>query len=72
MTTHLTRVAFLMAIAHLTLELGVSFLPVIYPILITSMGLTYGQIGLIAMVSSLSGSVTQPLFGYLSDRWGPS
>jgi len=69
MTTYLNRFALLTALAHLTLELSANFLPVIYPTLIDRMGLTYAQIGLVALVISLSGSLTQPFFGYLSDRW---
>ncbi len=70
MTTYLSRFVFITAFAHLSLELCSSFLPVIYPALIVSMGLTYSQVGLIAMVASMAGSLTQPFFGYLSDRWG--
>jgi FSR family fosmidomycin resistance protein-like MFS transporter len=71
MTTYLSRFTFITAFAHLALELCTSFLPVIYPALIVTMGLTYSQIGLIAMVALMSGTLTQPFFGYLSDHWGP-
>ncbi len=72
MFRYVTRFALITALAHLVLELSVSFLPVIYPILITELGLTYSQVGTIALVAILGGSLTQPLFGYLSDRIGPS
>ena len=73
MTRHLSRFAFLMALAHFTLEVCSSnFLPVVYPRLIETLGLSYGQIGLIALVGSLTGALIQPLFGFLSDRWGPT
>lgn len=71
MNNNLTRFLFLIALAHLALELSANFLPVVYPILITTMGLTYAQIGFIALVFGTGASLSQPLFGYLSDRWGP-
>lgn len=71
MTNYLSRFALITALAHLALELCENFLPVVYPTLINAMGLTYAQIGLVALVMTGFGSLTQPLFGYLSDRWGP-
>jgi FSR family fosmidomycin resistance protein-like MFS transporter len=68
--SYFIRSAFLMAFAHLALELGMNFLPVIYPVLINTWRLSYTQVGLVAMVASTGASLTQPLFGYLSDRWG--
>ncbi len=70
MTTYLSRFAMLTAVAHLTLELSMNFLPVVYPTLITAFGLSYAQIGLIATVMTMFGALAQPIFGYLSDRWG--
>lgn len=66
------RSIFLMAFAHLTLELGMNFLPVVYPVLINNWSLSYAQVGLIALTISLGASLAQPLFGYLSDHWGAS
>lgn len=70
MTSFLTRSVFLVALAHLTIELCANFLPVMYPVLINSLGLTYTQIGVIALVAGMSSALTQPIFGYLCDRWG--
>lgn len=70
MTSFLTRFVFLVTLAHLTIELCGNFLPVLYPILINTLGLTYSQIGGIALVAGLSEALLQPVFGYLSDRWG--
>jgi FSR family fosmidomycin resistance protein-like MFS transporter len=69
LTKRLPTAVFLIAFAHLALELHHNFLPVVYPLLIERMGLTYSQIGILALSISLSGALTQPLFGYLSDRW---
>ncbi|MCB0190557.1 MAG: MFS transporter [Anaerolineae bacterium] len=70
MTTYLSRFVFLTALAHFILELSAGFLPIVYPLLITAFDLSYSQIGLIAMIVSLFGALTMPLFGYLSDRFG--
>ncbi|MCB0163554.1 MAG: MFS transporter [Anaerolineae bacterium] len=70
MTTYLSRFVFLTALAHFVLELSASFLPIVYPLLITTFELSYSQIGLIALVISLFGALTMPFFGYLSDRFG--
>ncbi len=61
----------LMSLAHLVLEAGFNFLPVTYVLLIPKLGLTYGQIGTLALLSALAGTLTQPLFGWLSDRGDP-
>jgi len=41
------------------------------PFLVTSLHLTYTQAGLVATVSLVGSSLTQPLFGYLADRFTP-
>lgn len=70
MTSYFTRAIFLVALAHLTIELCANFLPVMYPMFITTLGLSYTQIGVIALVAGMSSALTQPIFGYLCDRWG--
>lgn len=71
MNKSLMHSLYLVALAHLVLELCANFLPVIYPIAIAEMGLTYVQVGFIALVLGVGGSLFQPVFGYLSDRWNP-
>jgi FSR family fosmidomycin resistance protein-like MFS transporter len=71
MYLHPTRSLFLVALGHLSIELSNNFLPVVYPMFIDTMGLTYAQIGVIAFVAGVGTSLTQPFFGYLSDRWYP-
>jgi FSR family fosmidomycin resistance protein-like MFS transporter len=56
------------ALAHLTIELCDNYLPVVYPILIATMGLSYAQVGLVTLIGSVGATLVQPLFGYLSDR----
>ena len=62
---------YITAFGHFILELCSNFLPIVYPLLIALLGLSYGQIGLIALVMGVGASVTQPLFGLWSDRWNP-
>jgi FSR family fosmidomycin resistance protein-like MFS transporter len=71
MTLHGTRSLFLVALGHLAIELCSQFLPVLYPVLIVTLGLSYTQVGIIALVAGLGTSLVQPLFGYLSDLWNP-
>jgi FSR family fosmidomycin resistance protein-like MFS transporter len=61
--------AVLIAAGHLSLELSNNFLPVVYPLLRQEMGLSYAQIGTIALVAIVAATLLQPLFGYLSDRF---
>ena len=63
------RPLILAAVGHLMLELFANFLPIVYPLLIENLSLTLAQVGIVAMVVTVAGSITQPLFGYLSDRW---
>ena len=56
---------------HFIVETCYNFLPIVYPLLIASMGLRFAQIGFIAFVLSIVTSVVQPAFGLLSDRWSP-
>jgi FSR family fosmidomycin resistance protein-like MFS transporter len=61
----------LIALGHWAIEVANGFLPVVYPILIATLGLSYAQVGTIALVAGVSTSLVQPLFGYISDRWLP-
>jgi MFS transporter, FSR family, fosmidomycin resistance protein len=62
-------VPYLAALAHFTIEFTMSAMPILYPLLIVSLGLSYEQIGLVALMASIGGTITQPLFGFLSDRY---
>ncbi len=63
------RLLYPVALAHLTIELCSNYLPVVYPILITAMGLSYTQVGFVTLVAGAGATLVQPIFGYLSDRW---
>ncbi len=60
-----------LSLAHLTLDLYPSMLPIMLPFLVASLHLSYTQAGLVATVSLVGSSLTQPLFGYLADRFTP-
>jgi FSR family fosmidomycin resistance protein-like MFS transporter len=64
-----TRFLLLTALGHFTIEACNNFLPVLYPVLIDTLGLTYAQVGVVTLVAGMGVSLTQPLFGLLSDRW---
>lgn len=66
-----TGIAMVLLVAHLLLEYSFNFLPVTYPLLTPKLGLTYGQIGTLVLVMTIAGTITQPLFGLLSDRGDP-
>ncbi len=59
----------LTSVGHLVLEFSNNFLPVLYPLLMPTMGLNFAQIGFITLVASTVLSLSQPFFGYASDRW---
>ncbi|MBI3160720.1 MAG: MFS transporter [Chloroflexi bacterium] len=62
------KLTYLVGLSHLLLEMCFNFLPVVYPILILALGLTYGQVGVLALIASTSTTLVQPAFGALSDR----
>ena len=68
----ISRTAYVVAIAHIIIELFNNFLPVMYPLLIANMGLPYTYIGFIALAASFAATLSQPLFGIISDRWKPN
>ena len=60
-----------LSLAHFTLDLYPSILPIMLPFLMASLHLTYTQAGLVATAYLVGSSLTQPLFGYLADRFTP-
>jgi len=60
-----------LSLAHFTLDLYPSILPIMLPFLVTSLHLSYTQAGLVATAYLVGSSLTQPLFGYLADRFTP-
>lgn len=67
----LSGLAPLLSLAHLILEASFNFLPVTFVLLIPRLGLNYSQIGAAALLMTITGTITQPIFGWLSDRGDP-
>ncbi|MGQ9652712.1 MAG: MFS transporter [Thermodesulfobacteriota bacterium] len=62
----------LLSMGHLITDINQGGLPVLLPFIKESLDLSYTAAGAIIMTSNLTSSTIQPLFGYLSDRWGAS
>ena len=61
---------YLAGLSHFTLELCHNFMPVLYPLLTAQMGLSFTQIGILALANNLITSAFQPLLGFLPARYG--
>jgi FSR family fosmidomycin resistance protein-like MFS transporter len=64
------RPLLLMVLGHTVVDISQNILPVILPLLHVRFGLNYAEVGLVAALLNLSTSVIQPVFGWISDRWG--
>jgi len=58
----------LLSIGHLVDDLPQGALPALLPFLKEALGLSYAMAGTIILCSSLTSSVIQPVFGYITDR----
>ena len=61
-------ILFGLSFSHLVNDTLQSLVPSIYPILKTSYGLDFGQIGLITLAFQLTASFLQPVVGYFTDK----
>lgn len=57
-------------LGHFTIDLYAGFLPILFPILSGKFQLDLATVGLLTLAYSGMGSVSQPLFGWLADRYG--
>lgn len=57
-------------LGHLTVDMYVGILPVIYPLLIGKFDLSLQTVGLVAFAYSGMASIMQPLFGWIVDKYG--
>jgi len=62
------RALVLLGLGHMVTDINSSALPVMLPFLKEALGLSYAMAGTIILVSSITSSVIQPAFGYLTDR----
>ncbi len=58
------------SLGHFINDLYPAFLPPLLPLLVAKFQLSFTRASLLAAALSFSASLTQPLFGYLSDRMG--
>lgn len=63
-----TQIVGAVAAAHLLNDLIQATLPAIYPMLKDKYHLTFGQIGMMAMVYQITASLLQPLVGFYTDK----
>ncbi len=59
-----------MVLGHMVVDTSQNILPVVLPLLHARFDLSYAQVGVAAALLNLSSSVIQPVFGWISDRWG--
>lgn len=57
-------------LGHFTIDLYAGLLPILYPLLTSRYRLDLATVGLLSLAYSGVGSVSQPLFGWLADRYG--
>jgi MFS transporter, FSR family, fosmidomycin resistance protein len=62
------RILAAISFCHLLNDMLQSIIPAVYPILKTSYGLDFGQIGLITLTMQATASLLQPLIGLYTDR----
>ena len=62
------RILGALSLCHLLNDMMQSLLPAIYPMLKLSLGLSFGQIGLITLVNQVTASLLQPIVGHYNDR----
>jgi MFS transporter, FSR family, fosmidomycin resistance protein len=66
--TNSALITFMMG--HFTVDMFGGLLPVLYPIMSDRFNLSNADIGFIALAYTAASSLSQPLFGYLADRYG--
>jgi FSR family fosmidomycin resistance protein-like MFS transporter len=66
--TNSALITFMMG--HFTVDMFGGLLPVLYPIMSDRFNLSNADIGFIALAFTAASSLSQPLFGYLADRYG--
>ena len=57
-------------LGHFSVDFMSGLLPALYPLLVLELGFDYNQVGSLAFAYTAAVSLTQPVFGYLADRWG--
>ena len=58
----------LASLSHTIVDASQNILPVVFPLLVDRLHLSYGKVGMAAALLNVSSSVIQPGFGWISDR----
>ncbi len=56
-------------LGHFSVDMYSGMLPLILLALTEPLGLSYSQVGLVSMAFTLASSISQPVFGWIGDRW---
>lgn len=59
-----------LALGHMTIDMYVGLIPMLYPMLIDQFDLDLKTVGLVSLVYSTASSLAQPFFGWVADRFG--
>jgi MFS transporter, FSR family, fosmidomycin resistance protein len=62
------KIILILSLSHLFTDLTGTALPAMMPFLKNTLQLSYTAVGVVIMVSNMTSSIIQPLFGYLSDK----
>ncbi len=57
-------------LGHFTVDMFGGLLPILYPLMAAAFNLNLGDVGLIALSYTAASSLSQPLFGFVADRYG--
>jgi MFS transporter, FSR family, fosmidomycin resistance protein len=66
----MSRALLVLMLGHFANDLLSGILPVLFPVMKIQFGTTNAELGLITLVFTATSSLTQPLFGYFSDKHG--
>jgi MFS transporter, FSR family, fosmidomycin resistance protein len=58
-----------MTLGHFVIDSNAALLFALLPLFVTNLGINFAQAGALATLLLMTSSVTQPLFGFLHDRW---
>ena len=62
------KILILLSFGHLVTDISQGALPALLPFLKQALGLSYTAAGMVLLISNLTSSLIQPLFGLISDR----
>lgn len=57
-------------LGHFTVDMFGGLLPILYPLMAAAFNLNLADVGLIALCYTAASSLSQPLFGFVADRYG--